>query len=80
MAADYLLNKDETDVVTVGLDDTTKAAGHKKIDIKANYISVSGPSKSKTTMTTGYSEKFRSFFTFQQDIRHFVDHLLPFIL
>ena len=56
MAADYLLNKDETDVVTVGLDDTTKAAGHKKIDVKADHLFVSGPSKSKKTLTTGYSE------------------------
>ena len=56
MVADYLLNKDEGDVVTVGLDDTTKAAGHKSFDVKTDHITFQGQSKSRMTMTTGYIE------------------------
>jgi hypothetical protein len=56
MAAEYLINKDETDVITVGLDDTTKAAGHKSFDVKTDHITISGPSKPKKALTTGYLE------------------------
>ena len=56
MVAEYLLNKDEGDVITIGLDDTTKAAGHKSFDVKTDHITVIGPSKSRITMTTGYQE------------------------
>jgi hypothetical protein len=45
MAAKYFLNKDSGDVVTVGLDDATKAAGHKLYDIKADHITISGPDR-----------------------------------
>ena len=37
--ASYLTNKGNN-VITVGLDDTTKATGHKMYDIKANHITV----------------------------------------
>ena len=37
--ASYLTNKGDN-VITVGLDDTTKAAGHKMYDIKADHITV----------------------------------------
>ena len=46
MAADYLLNKDDTDVLTIGLDDTTKAAGHRLFDVKTDHITITGPSNS----------------------------------
>ena len=56
MAAEYIVNKDDTDVVTVGLDDTTKAAGHRAFDVKTDHITITGPKKSRKTMTTGYQE------------------------
>ncbi|CAM1325724.1 Uncharacterised protein at_DN1125 [Pycnogonum litorale] len=56
MVADYLVNKDDTDVVTVGLDDSTKAAGHRSFDVKTDHITITGPYKSRNTMTTGYQE------------------------
>ena len=37
----YLTNKGNN-VITVGLDDTTKAASHKMYDIKADHITVHG--------------------------------------
>ena len=52
--ANYLTNK-EDNVITVGLDDTTKAAGHKLFDIKADHITVQGPS-GKKILTTGFME------------------------
>ena len=52
--ASYLTNKGDN-VITVGLDDTTKAAGHKMYDIKADYITVHGP-EGKKSLTTGFME------------------------
>ena len=54
VVAEHLLNKDEK-VITVGLDDTTKAGGHKLYDVKADHITVSGP-RERTFLTTGYTE------------------------
>ena len=56
MAAEELVNKSDN-VVTVGLDDTTKAAGHKLhvYDVKADQITISGPDVPLKTMTTGYT-------------------------
>jgi hypothetical protein len=45
--ANYLTNKD-ANVVTVGFNDTTKAAGHKLYDIKADHITVHGPKGRKS--------------------------------
>ena len=56
MIAEELLNKCGDHVVTVGLDDTTKVAGHKLYDVKADHITISGPARSRKTMTTGYTE------------------------
>ena len=50
----YLTNKGDN-VITVGLDDTTKAAGHKMYDIKADHITVHGP-EGKKSLTTGFME------------------------
>jgi hypothetical protein len=55
MVAEELINKGDN-VVTVGLDDTTKAAGHKLYDVKADHITNSGPRMPRKTMTTGYTE------------------------
>ena len=52
--ASYLTNKGDN-VITVGLDDTTKAAGHKIYDIKADHITVPVP-ESKKSLTTGFLE------------------------
>ena len=53
--AQQLLNNEDY-VVTVGLDDTTKAAGHKTYDIKTDHITMKGNSQPKKTFTTGYIE------------------------
>ena len=55
MVAEVMLNK-EDQVVTVGVDDTTKAAGRRLYDVKTDHITVAGPSKSRRTFTTGYVE------------------------
>ena len=53
--AQQILSKEDK-VVTVGLDDTTKAAGHRMYDVKADHITIKGPSSKKLTVTTGYVE------------------------
>ena len=52
--ASYLTNKGDN-VITVGLDDTTKAASHKMYDIKADHITVHG-SEGKKSLTNGFME------------------------
>ena len=46
----------EDNIVTVGLDDTTKAAGHRRYHVKADHITLAGPSGEKRSLTTGYTE------------------------
>ncbi|ESO92790.1 hypothetical protein LOTGIDRAFT_162271 [Lottia gigantea] len=55
MVARHLLNKGD-DVITVGLDDTTKAAGHRLFDIKTDSITITQASGEKRLLTTGYLE------------------------
>jgi hypothetical protein len=55
MAADLILGKGDS-VVAVGLDDTTKAAGHRMYDIKTDHITIINPDKQRITVTTGYTE------------------------
>ena len=55
MVGESILNKKEN-VVTIGLDDTKKAAGHKLYDIKADHITVKGPNQKRKSLTTGYAE------------------------
>ena len=52
--ASYLTNKGDN-VITVGLDDTTKAACHKMYDIRADHIIVHWP-EGKKSLTTGFVE------------------------
>ena len=52
--ASYLTNKGDN-VIRVGLDDTTKAAGHKMYHIEADHITVYGP-EGKISLTTGFME------------------------
>ncbi|KAK6194847.1 hypothetical protein SNE40_000387 [Patella caerulea] len=54
MVAKKMAEKVE-EVVTIGLDDTTKAAGHKFFDVKTDHIVISGP-EGKECFTTGYME------------------------
>lgn len=54
MAAEYLISKVVSDVITVGLVDTMKTAGHKSFDVKTNHITISEPHKPKKTSTSGY--------------------------
>ncbi|ESO85585.1 hypothetical protein LOTGIDRAFT_155073 [Lottia gigantea] len=57
IVAQYILNKDESEsVVTVGIDDTTKAAGHKLFDIKTDHLTIAGPNHYRKSFTTGYIE------------------------
>ena len=46
--AQQLLNNDEL-VTTIGLDDTTKLAGHKSYDIKRDHITMKGDSEQKSS-------------------------------
>ena len=55
MVAERLLDKKDN-VVTVGLDDTTKAAGHRMYDVKTDHITIDGPSGQRQKMKTGYVE------------------------
>ena len=41
-------------VVTYGTDDTTKAAGNKKFDMKTNHITIIGEDMKRETFTSGY--------------------------
>ena len=50
-----ILNK-EDNIVTFGLDDTTKASGHRCYDVKADHITTAGPSGKRKSLTTGYVE------------------------
>ena len=50
-----IINKGDK-VVTVGLDDTKKAAGHRMYDVKADHITIKGPSSKRISLTTGYVE------------------------
>lgn len=54
-AGEHIFNKQDS-TVTIGLDDTTKAAGHKTFDVKADHITIHGPSQEKKLFTTGFIE------------------------
>lgn len=55
MLAEKLKNKQEK-VVTLGVDDTSKAAGHRKIDVKTTHLTIIDPdTKKKETFTTGFT-------------------------
>ena len=55
MVADIMLSKTD-EVMTVGIDDTVKAAGRRLYDVKTDHITVSGPNQPRRILTTGYSE------------------------
>ena len=55
-AAEYLVKKNNDEVVRIGLGDTTKADGYKLYDVKADHITVSSPDDKCKTLTTGYLE------------------------
>ena len=53
--AHNIIKKDYSDVVTLGFDDTTKAAGVRIYDVKTTNISVKGDSGDRKTFTTGFT-------------------------
>ena len=55
MVADEVLHK-ENKTVTVGIDDTQKAAGHKSFDIKTDHITIQGPDQKRKFFTLGFTE------------------------
>lgn len=58
VVADVLKNNDKAkQIITVGLDDTTKSAGYRKLDVKTDHITVvDRETMKKKTYTTGYIE------------------------
>ena len=55
-ATESFITKNNDEVVTIGLDDTTKATDYKLYDVKADHITISGPDDKCKTLTTGYLE------------------------
>ena len=53
--ADKILQSEDS-TITVGLDDTTKAAGHRLYDIKTDHITIKSKSEKRQFLTTGYIE------------------------
>ena len=43
------------EIITIGFDDTTKAAGKQLLDVKTTHITIAGPSNTRETFTTGYT-------------------------
>ena len=54
--SDQLLSKEKETVVTLGLDDTTKAAGNKVHDVKTTHFTIQGPNRKRENLTTGFHE------------------------
>ena len=54
--SDQVLSKEEETVVTLGLDDTTKAAGNKVHDVKTTQFTLQGPNRKRENLTTGFHE------------------------
>ena len=53
--SDRILHKTEEEVVTWGFDDTTKAAGHRLLDVKSSNITIGGDDMERETLTTGFT-------------------------
>ena len=56
MAEQIQIARENERVVTFGSDDTVKAAGKKKYDIKTGHITIIGENKERETFTTGFHE------------------------
>ena len=54
--ADRILSNPDEDVVTLGLDNTTKAAGNKVHDVKTTHFTFKGPESSPECFTIGFHE------------------------
>ena len=57
MAERIEIAKQNNAVVTYGVDDTLKAAGNNKYDLKTGHITIIGDQKEKETFTTGFHER-----------------------
>ena len=53
--ADQIKGKDPSEVIILGFDDTTKAAGVRLYDVKTTNITIKGDDKEKKNFTTGFS-------------------------
>ena len=53
--AHQIMKKDTADIVTLGFDDTTKAAGVRIYDVKTTNISIKGDTGGRKTFTTGFT-------------------------
>ena len=49
-----IINSKPDESLTWGVDDTTKAAGHRLYDVKTDHIAVMSQTKEKRTLTTGF--------------------------
>ena len=54
--ADRIISNPDEAVVTLGLDDTTKAAGNKVYDVKMTHFTFKRPESSRECFTTGFRE------------------------
>ena len=56
MAESIEIAKTNKEVVTYGTDDTTKAAGVKKFDMKATHVTIINEKRKRQTFTSGFYE------------------------
>lgn len=54
--AETIIDEEEASTITIGLDDTTKAAGHRLYDVKTDHITIKTAEGVRSFMTTGYIE------------------------
>ena len=54
--AEKIINEGDNSVITVGLDDTSKAAGHRMYDVKTDHITFKSETEPRKFLTTGYKE------------------------
>ena len=50
-----IATKKDEEIVCWGFDDTTKAAGHRLLDVKSSNITIGGENKERETFTTGFT-------------------------
>ena len=53
--AKKILNKKDSEVITYGFDDTTKAAGFRLFDVKTDHITINSAEMNRETFTTGFT-------------------------
>ena len=53
--AKKILNKKDSEVITYGFDDATKAAGFRLFDVKTDHITINSAEMNRETFTTGFT-------------------------